>query len=73
MKCLICGKVLEVDSEDARGEWLNLFNGGDSWEIICNYGSRFDCDKFYFGLCDDCIQVKIDAGLLIRNGSASCL
>lgn len=71
-KCLICGKVLRqleegghLDSE----QWQGLFHSGDVWEINCNFGSRFDTDKFLFGLCDDCISIKIDAGLLIPNGN----
>ena len=49
--------------------WKGLFHGGDAWEINCNYGSRFDTDTFVFGLCDDCIQAKVDTGLLTPSGS----
>jgi len=49
--------------------WKDLFSGGDAWEINCNYGSRYDTDKFVFGLCDDCIQDKRDTGLLIPTGN----
>ena len=71
IKCLICGKILkpyfnwEFDSDKPC---TALFNNADTWEISCNYGSRFDMLKFVFGLCDDCIQKKIDEKLLIPNG-----
>ena len=69
-KCLVCGKPLRTfDHYDDQEPWKSWFDGADTWEIVCNYGSRFDTDKFILVLCDDCIQAKIDAGLLIPHGS----
>jgi hypothetical protein len=75
IKCLVCGKVLEPIADDhnmatvkAR-PWMALYINANTWEVSCNYGSCHDTDKFMLGLCDDCISIKIDAGLLIHNGT----
>ena len=70
IKCLICGKILEIlhqISTDSLFE--NCWGDGFVAEVQAGYGSRFDCDTFILGLCDTCIQEKIDQGLLfIKKG-----
>ena len=71
-RCLICGKPLVQLEEGGHHDadiWDGLFDGGDVWEVICNYGSSHDTNKYIFGLCDDCIDAKVASGLLIPHGT----
>jgi hypothetical protein len=71
IKCLICGKVLvPIESEfPDKDYWRQNFSGANAWEVHCDYGSTHDTDKFVFGLCDECISIKKEAGWLIPNGN----
>jgi hypothetical protein len=75
IKCLVCGKTLEAltdkyNTATAKAKpWMALYTNANTWEISCDFGSRHDTSKFILGLCDDCIAAKIDAGLLIPNGT----
>ncbi len=67
MKCLVCEKVLEAleafsDGAPAQNCWDS---GLVEW-IQAGYGSCFDTDKFLIGLCDTCIQEKLDQNLITR-------
>jgi hypothetical protein len=69
-RCLICGKELEVEfGNNTKQPWMGLLGGGNSWEVTCNYGSKFDTYKFIFCLCDECIAIKKDEGLIVPNGN----
>lgn len=69
-KCAVCEKELEVIfGNNIKQPWMGLLDGGNSWEVTCNYGSSFDTHKFIFCLCDECIAIKKDKGLIIPNGN----
>ena len=65
--CICCGKkipniskAIKIDEDVSRSMW----NNGSVDKIITGYGSRFDGDVYFFGICDDCIEKKKDEGII---------
>jgi|WetSurMetagenome_2_1015567.scaffolds.fasta_scaffold02116_11 hypothetical protein len=57
LKCLICGKEIK---QDKHGFWY----GGTPFNISPGYGSHYDMSDFEAVICDDCLLVKIESGVL---------
>lgn len=66
IRCLECAVKLFPAFIGAENEEINaapLLNGtAVEWRI--GYGSSFDGDRIYIGLCDRCIKEKKEAGTL---------
>jgi hypothetical protein len=65
---LICGKELEVIYENDTF-WKSSLVYADSWRISCNYGSKFDANNYILAMCDNCMEQKMNARLLIPDGN----
>lgn len=67
MKCLICGKDLKTTWEDETiPPQIASWNGAGVHIFVPGYGSQFDMTEFLLGICDTCIQEKLDQGLLLE-------
>jgi hypothetical protein len=57
-KCVICKtneiKVLH-DSVELNKLENGMWDGGNVLRMSFGYGSKWDCNSFYGGVCDDCI------------------
>jgi hypothetical protein len=75
IKCVCCNKeIKELDTpfnEDKlnEGNW----NGGSVMRLNCSYGSSFDGDMFYIGICDSCLISKRDDNTIVYIGNYLCL
>jgi len=60
--CICCGKEIPsiiLKDDDVS---MSMWNGGSVDKIITGYGSRFDGDIYFFGICDDCIEIEKQKG-----------
>lgn len=64
-KCICCGVEIEpINSEDFNPNndklesWM--WNGGTVEKITMPYGSNLDGSSYYIGICDDCIENKLE-------------
>jgi hypothetical protein len=68
VKCICCDKEIKKIYTSPNNK-LN----DDSWykgavtELVCGYGSSFDMDTFYLGICDECIEINIKNQKIIKN------
>lgn len=65
MKCIICGKIISTLYVDDN--WLPeeaMWNSAVVGKIIAGYGSKYDTDTFFIGICDNCIDQKLKDGSL---------
>jgi hypothetical protein len=69
-RCLLCGELLLYEHYNADRPWMSNICDGDTWEVVCNYGSSFDTRKFIIGLCDKCISTSIANGRLAEMRSS---
>jgi len=69
-KCICCGNNIDSlwfeslnPDKPEQGAW----NGGVVERLYMPYGSKYDGVSFVFGLCDTCIEEKLNQGLIGRN------
>lgn len=68
-ECVVCGseiKLLEPSLES--GEYnlqSQMWNDGLVSEVSAGYGSKFDGDVFYLGICDKCIKEKLEQARML--------
>ena len=67
MRCLVCEKELEMEHKGGLPE-EGYWSGANVDIFRCNYGSRFDTEKYCIGLCDDCLQSRIEKGIVVPRG-----
>lgn len=71
MNCICCGKELSTDHDagEEHESIVNRFcwNNGSVDYIYCGYGSRYDGSAFIFGICDDCIQERVEHGEILYH------
>jgi hypothetical protein len=67
IKCIICEKELEILHYDIKNKGHHLCNNANIADFTVGYGSRFDTNNYIFGLCDDCLEIKLKKGILINN------
>jgi hypothetical protein len=59
--CIVCGKEIKPlypDTLDYNQFESNMWDGGLVTKVTAPYGSKFDSDIIFIGLCDDCIEKK---------------
>jgi hypothetical protein len=64
MKCLICGKTLKKLSVSNSPPEEDMWREAIVHRISGGFGSRHDMTEFVIGICDDCIDLKIEDGKL---------
>jgi hypothetical protein len=64
IKCICCSKELLTIFDDVPNK-ASYSNGGAD-NINIGYGSIYDTENFYIGICDDCIKKKLEEGILVR-------
>lgn len=71
IKCICCSKNIESIQENIElgNEPQYMWHEGMVGRIDANYGSIFDSDVFIIGLCDTCIQNKLEEQSLIFLGN----
>lgn len=64
--CIICDMPIDKaypelgGNKDEKEMWLD----GTVNKVIGNYGSEHDLDSFLVALCDNCINQKLDEGVI---------
>lgn len=68
IKCLVCGKeLIQLNDTYDVNNWSALYDGGNSWCIGCNHGSRYNNDSIIISLCDNCVEQKLSDGSIIND------
>jgi hypothetical protein len=74
-KCIICDKKIELlyDDDSAvnhnKHDIINrLYNNGVVDSFDAGYGSKYDGSTFYFGICDSCIEKKLETSNIVYIG-----
>ena len=84
INCVCCGfkiELLDLASHSNIDEFIKyythngiyepeyqMWNDGVVKKISAGYGSSFDFDEFYIGICDKCIDVNVKNGRLRYGG-----
>jgi hypothetical protein len=84
INCVCCGfkiELLDLASHSNIDEFIKyythngiyepenqMWNNGVVKRLSAGYGSRFDFDEFYIGICDDCIDTHVKNGRLRYAG-----
>jgi hypothetical protein len=67
-KCICCGFEIRpimpehVKDQDKPEEWM--WNGGTVERIHMPYGSVLDMNTYIIGICDTCIEKKVEEGII---------
>lgn len=72
LNCIICDKEIKeiYPSSQNKENWYNgMFSGGAVDQIVVNYGSIFDGDKFVICICDECLTKKLKENKIKFLGS----
>ena len=59
--CIVCGKEIKPlypDMFDYKEFQSNMWDGGLVTKVVGPYGSKFDSEIMFIGLCDVCIENK---------------
>ena len=68
INCICCGAKISADvfdtktalsSDDEDGPNMKIWKRGVVAELNCGYGSSHDCDVYYLGICDKCIEINV--------------
>ena len=57
--CLVCNKEMTQISDYSE------INDGTSFDIDCQYGSKYEFSSYMAIVCDDCLKSAIDKGSVI--------
>ena len=67
--CIACNKnkikPLYPEGVNPLSQENDMWNNGNVIYLCCGYGSRFDSDSYYFGLCDDCLEKGLENNKVI--------
>ncbi len=66
-KCICCGfeiKPVLHQYTDMLKPWQGMWDGGTVELLDMPYGSTLDGDKYVIGLCDTCIEQKVQEGII---------
>lgn len=66
-QCICCGRSIDslwFDSVTIESPEQGAWNGGVVEKIHMPYGSKHDGEVFVFAICDNCIDEKIENGLI---------
>jgi len=68
--CISCQEKeispLKFSKIDPLGQEHMSWDNGVVFLVSCGYGSRYDLDSFYMGICDNCIE-KLDRIGILKN------
>lgn len=60
IKCVCCGKKIKSLSKGEYAPETDMWGGGGVHEFIPGFGSKYDSKRFIVGICDECIEEKIN-------------
>lgn len=64
MKCIVCEKPFE-QLHEIEGDLSDMmWENGNVSKYEGGYGSQYDNETFYIGLCDSCTKEKIEKGVI---------
>ena len=85
INCICCGYKIDlldlkaysnldeyIKHYSSNGDYepeFQMWNGGIVKKVSAGYGSDFDTDEFYIGICDNCIDDNIKNGRLRYAGN----
>jgi len=74
-KCIVCDKKIDLIhndvtavSHDKHDILSRLFGDGVVDSFNAGYGSKYDGSTFYFGICDSCIEKKLESSNVVYIG-----
>jgi len=66
IQCMICDKNIKIDGPDDYHKIEELIShDGIIEKMYAGYGSKFDGDIFYVGICDECLEKKKKQGRIL--------
>jgi len=62
--CVCCGKILErAWPKSNNDKWKTIaVTDGVGIDTYVGYGSKFDCERIFIAVCDECLEKSIEKG-----------
>lgn len=70
INCICCGTIIESNGNSIKDSapQQRMWDSGLVDKVSAGYGSDFDGDFFYMGICDICIKEKLLDGSIFYGG-----